>query len=199
MPDFFYQRRSVLLLNRPPDRGSRFSSSRSWTRSRRRRAGTRNESSELGRRTETGAAEVLRTPNNSSIFADSSSNDPARAPPRAQVVALQNLRLRHARPGARIKDFIEQPEHYSGCILVCAPFSPRCIVRHTHACLSPPPYRLTHTPDSCSRSSPRRGRAGENEIFESGGEAGLHRLLLLELRTRLSQHFAPRPRGDKQG
>ena len=100
---------------------------------------------------------------------------------------------------ARTKDVHGLDEHLLGAPFEGAPFLPQCIVNRTHAGPSPPPYRLTHAHLSCPRPPPRRGRAGENEIIESGGEAGRGGLLLLELRTRISQHFAPTPRWKEQG
>ena len=90
--------------------------------------------------------------------------------------------------------FHGQDEHPLGSPFEGAPFLPQCIVNRTHAGPSPPPYRLTHAHGSCLRPPPRRGRTGENEIFESGGEDGRGGLLLLELRTRLRQVFFTTPR-----
>ncbi len=97
------------------------------------------------------------------------------------------------------RDYHGHDEHLLGAPFEGAPCLPQCILNRTHAGPAPPPYPLTHAHESCFQAPPRRGRAGENEIFESGGEAGRGGLLLLELRTRLSQLFAPRPRWNEHG
>ena len=83
------------------------------------------------------------------------------------------------------EDDLEGPCIFEGALL-----SPRLARARGLCTLAPPPYRLTHAPDSSCHPPPPRGRAGENDIIKSGSEAGHHPLLRLELLTFARHDFA---------
>ena len=97
------------------------------------------------------------------------------------------------------RDSHGQDEHDGGCIFEGALLSPRLARARGLCTLAPPPYRLTHAPDSSCHPPPPRGRAGENDTIESDIEAGRHRLLRLELRSFARHGFARGLGGEEHG
>ena len=71
----------------------------------------------------------------------------------------------------------------SGCLSEGALLSHQPAESRSLSTLPPPAYPHTHTSPALAHSPPRLGRASDSENIESGGEAGHHPLLLLELRT----------------
>ena len=92
-----------------------------------------------------------------------------------------------------------EDEHEGSCIFEGALRSPQLPRARGLCTLAPPPYRLTHAPDSSCHPPPPRGRAGENDIIESGSEAGHHPLLGLELRSFARHDFARVLGREEQG